>query len=80
MAKLNWSKVAAQDLGRRRGFETMQAIPPIPGPPAAARKKNTYPCLPQPPRQKKKPKPRMVKYVVLADRVPAPLAGAPRPE
>jgi hypothetical protein len=55
--KLNWVKVQAQDLGRRRGYEQLEDISPIPGPTARSPKKNTYPCLPQPPKPPKVRKP-----------------------
>jgi hypothetical protein len=63
MAKMNWHKVAAQDLGRRRGYEQLEAISPIPGPPAAAKPKKSYPCLPQPPKPAKARKPAKVREV-----------------
>ena len=63
MAKMNWDKVQAQDLGRRPGHQQLEDIPPIPGPPARSPKKNTYPCLPQPPRPPKARKPAKVHEV-----------------
>jgi hypothetical protein len=60
---MNWDKINKENLGRRHGHETMQDIPPIPGPPARARKKNTYPCLPQPPRQPRVRKPAKVREI-----------------
>ena len=61
--KLNWAKVQAQDLGRRRGYEQLEDISPIPGPTARSPKKNTYPCLPQPPKPPKVRKPAKVREV-----------------
>jgi|ERR1019366_5003879 hypothetical protein len=62
MAKMNYERTRIEDLGRRNGYEHYEPDT-FRGQGAAAKKKNTYPCLPQPPKPPKVRKPAKVREV-----------------